>query len=448
MRSFRRETAAAFGDEPDRDVEADFGASVASSPAFAAALSAVKGAQKKVAAVAAPVGGKLTVKAPAKPASASVKVQAPKLSVVATPAPPKAAPPKPSSTVKAPTVKVAVATPSASAKAKVVTTAKPTSSAPAKPSVATTAQQGNFLDGGGPIAAPAVFVPAGARVMTQAERDANARALLEQKTLERASANAPQQRAAAADRKLEAETHARLMATDPAYAAREKFIHSAGVDTAQITMGAKVIAVGAAVIASGGAVAGAVGLTTGGAALASAAAADRLVAAVEKGGELGKQASKVVSDVKAAAAKGDAAAKQALGTIDAVAKERIAAAVPKGVEQALTGAAKDAANAVAGVASSLSGSGSLNLGTLSASLSAAAGKAPSSGYSTALTAAPKRPVASSRAPASQLSQFDLGPQLPRWLVTPEGRVVDLNRTPSKADDRGYLVTTGGKVSKQ
>lgn len=430
MRRFQRETAAAFGDEPDRDVEAEFGA--------------------------------LTVKA---------SVAAPKLKVVATPkhanafasggtgsqntpkvVAPKLAAPKPAVAVKAPTVKVAVATPKASAK--VVTTAKPTSSAPApaKPSVATTAQQGNFLDGGAPLAAPTVKVPAGTVVMTQAQRDANARALLNEKSRELAIRNAPYQAQVYLERKHQAEEHARLMA-DPGpdgqnYRARQKFISSAGVDVGQIVMGAKVIAIGATVIASGGAVAGAVGLTTGGAALASAAAADRLVAAVEKGGELGAKAKGVINDVKAAAAKGDKVAKEALGAIESVAKERISAAVPAGVEQALTGAAKDAVNAVAGVASSLSGSGSLNLGALSASLSAAAG-ASSSGYSSALLSAGNRPaVASTRPPASQLSQFDLGPQQPRWLVTPEGRVVDLNRTPAKATARGYMVTTAGKVVKQ
>lgn len=440
MRSFRRDTAEAFGDEPDRDIEADFGAP-SSSSALAAAMKAVKGGASTVATR---VGGKLVAKAPAKPASASVKVQGPSLAVVASGA--RLVPPKPASTPKAPTVKV-------SAKAKVVTTAKPTSSAPAKAAGASTAQQGNFLDGGAPIAAPAVKVAAGTVTMTQAQRDANARALVAEASRKLAAQNAGYQATRAADQKLSAETHARLLATNPTYAARERYIHSAGLDTAQITMGAKVIAVGAAVIASGGAVAGAVGVTTGGAALASAAAADRLVAAVEKGGELGKKASSVISDVKAAAAKGDAIAKEAIGTIEAVAKERIEAAVPRGVEQALTGAAKDAANAVASVAASLSGSGSLNLGSLSASLSAAGGKAPSStGYSTsaALTGGGKRRVAavSSQGPAKQLSQFDAGAGLPRWLVTPEGRVVDLNRSPAKADDRGYLVTTGGEVSKQ
>lgn len=407
MRSFQRgDTAAAFGDTPDRDVEAEFGA----------------------------VSGKLAAKAPAK---SSVSVKAPKLAVVA--------PPKPA-TKPAPTVKVAV--PTAAAKAKVVTTAKPTSSVP-RSTVATTAQQGNFLDAGSAPIASGVKAPAGTVAMTQAQRDANARALLKQKTLANAARNAPYRAEVALERKWQQAEHARLMA-DPGpdgqrYRAQLKFIASAGLDTGQITMGAKVIAIGAAVIASGGAAAGAVGLTTGGAALASAAAADRLVAAVEKGGELGKKAKGVIDDVKAAAVKGDAAAKQALGAIESVAKERIAAAVPSGVEQTLTAAAKGAVEAVAGVAVGLSGSGSLNL---SAALSAAAGKVPaSSGYAPALTSG-RRPATASRAPAKQLSQFDSGPSEPRWLVTPEARVIDLNRSPGKADDRGYLVTTAGKVVRQ
>lgn len=384
MRSVQQQTAAAFGDEPDRGTEAEFGALA--------------------------VSGNVSLQAPKPKAKATITTK---------PAP------------------------------KVATPARP---AAPKPARATAANQANFLDGGGaPLAAPTVKVPVGTRVLTQAERDANARALVKQKTLATAERNAPYR----AQRAKDLREHDALIAwlkADPGpagqnYRARQKFISSAGTDVGQIVMGAKVIATGAAIIASGGAVAGAVGITAGGASLATAAAADRLVAAVEKGGEIGKQASSVISDVKAAAAKGDAAAKTALSTIDAVASGRVAAGVQAGVEQTLTAAGRDAANAVAGVAAGLSGSGSLNMGNVAANLAAASGKVPaaSSGFVNLRPSTPLQAV-SGRKPPSIFSRFAGG--TPRWLVTPDGKVVDLKRVPSKATARGFVVSTTGEVEKQ
>lgn len=397
MRRFHRETAAAFGDTPDRDVEAEFGA-----------LARVETSGS---------------------ASGNVSVQAPTLRVVAPPASsPKPAPAKPAPKPKA---TLSLTKP----KAKVAAPARPA----AKPAAyATAANQANFLDGGSAPIVSTVKAPAGTVAMTQAQRDANARALLKEKTLANAVRSVPYLNQRRTD------TYEVMKAAGVFDNIRQPW-ERAGVDVGQIVMGAKVLAVGASVIATGGAVAGAVGLTAGGASLATAAAADRLVAAVEKGGELGKQANQVISDVKGAAAKGDKAAKDALAVIDSVASGRVAAGVKAGVEQTLTAAGRDAANAVAGIAAGLSGSGSLSTSAIAANLAAAAGGAPSSPYVNFRPSTPLQAV-SNRPPSQLLSSFASG--TPRWLVTPDAKVVDLKRTPSKASARGFVVTTTGKVEKQ
>ncbi len=413
MRRFHGETAAAFGDEPDRDIEAQFGALP-----FAALAAAAKTASVK--------------------ASGGASVQAPTLRVLAPPAPSSTAKPKAAASVSAPAVKasVSVAAPKPSSKAPRV--AAPARPAPAAP-YASNANQANFIDGGGtPISLPVVKVPAGTVVMTQAQRDANARALVKADALKLATANAAYARTRQAN-----DAVAMRSLYDPKLESYER----AGVDVGQIVMGAKVLAVGATVIATGGAVAGAIGVTAGGASLATAAAADRLVAAVEKGGELGKTATGVIADVKAAAAKGDKVAKDALAVVNAVASGRVAAGIAAGVEQTLTAAGKDAANAVAGIALGLSGAGSLSTSGVAANLAAAAGKAPATGY-VDLRPQNQVQVVSNRPPPKQLNQFDFGEETPRWLVTPEGRVVDLKRTPSKATAKGFLVTAEGDVHKQ
>lgn len=423
--SVARQTAAAFGDEPDRDVEAEFGASLSS------ALKSVATAAKGVAS---------TVKAPAPSKSSGVSVsasvKAPKLAVMA----PVPAPPKPAARASVAVSQPVNAGGKAAVVARPVTATKPPS---ATTTYATTANQANFLDGGGaPLSTTTVKVPAGTKVMTQAERDANARALLKEKTLAAAVRNAP------ALNQRRTDTYETMKAAGVFDNIRQPW-EKAGTDLDQIFMGAKVIAIGASVIATGGAVAGAVGLTAGGASLATAAAADRLVAAAEKGGELAKTAKGAIADVKAAAAKGDKVARDAAAVIDSVASGRIAAGVPAGVEQTLTAAGKDAANAVAGIAAGLSGSGSLDMSALAANLAAASGKvpAPSSGGFVDLRPQRQVTVVSNRPVGGVVAPL-LGRGEPRWLVTPEARVVDLERTPSKATARGFLVSTTGEVSKQ
>ena len=305
------------------------------------------------------------------------------------------------------------------------------------------AQTANFVDpSAGSLMAPSAAVKLSA-AQQQANVDTRAvAASLKQKRIDeqRQIANAKVAAQRAADAKVDARIHADLIANSPAYAAREKAIHSAGLDTAQITMGAKVLAVGAAIIASGGAVAGAVGVTTGGAALASAAAADRLVAAVEKGGELAKQAKGVVSDVKAAAAKGDAAAKQAVATLQDVAKERIDKLIPAGLEQVLTVSGSLAANAVAGAISS-------NPGLPAAVLAAAAAPSSSSGsgYQTGLSTGGKRPLATSNRPAVDIG---LAPIALVWFVSSDGVVSRVAAGQGAPNVAGFRVFSNGSVVRQ
>lgn len=306
---------------------------------------------------------------------------------------------------------------------------------------ASTAQQGNFLDAGGaPLATKAVAVPAGTVVLTRVQRDANARALLKQKTLANASRSAPYLRDRQKQENERAAWHAWAMANDPVYAAREKYIASAGLDTGQITMGAKVLAIGASIIASGGVAAGAVGLTAGGAALASAAAADRLVAAVEKGGELGKQAKAIVDDVKGAAAKGDAVAKQAVATLERVAKERVAAAVPTGAVRALNDAGKQAVGLLTAATGGVES-------RVASNLTSAASSGPSSGYYAAPLAKPAKVRSSRVAGSNALSTIELPTVRPRWLVTLAGQVADLDARPDLAGKSGFVVWSTGKVVK-
>ena len=417
--SVARQTAAAFGDEGDRDWQAEFGGLSLSSVAQSLASGA-----KAVAP---------TLQLPVKSSGTLVRasVQAPKLSVMAPPVP---APPKPAVRASA-----AVATPvSAGGKSAVVarpaTAVKPPSSTTA---YVTAANQANFLDGGSTPIVSTVRAPERTAAQVEADRlavERAARARIKDDALRLAALNAPYSRQRQEDTAL-----AMATVTDGIKQPWER----AGVDLGLIPMGAKVLAVGASVIATGGAAAGALGVTAAGGSLAAAAAADRLVAAVERGGEIGKQAKDVIDDVKAAAARGDAAAKDALGVVNAVTSGRLAAGVQAGVEQTLTAAGRAAVDQVAGVVGALSGSGALDLGRVAAASGAAA---PSSGGfvdmrpQRQVTLVSNRPVG---VPAGLLGRGE-----PRWLVTPEARVVDLERTPSKATAKGFLVTTDGEVSKQ
>lgn len=152
-----------------------------------------------------------------------------------------------------------------------------------------------------------------------------------------------------AQQKLEAETHARLMA-DPGpegqeYRARYKRIHSAGIDWGLIPMGAKVIGTGAAIIATGGAAAGALGVTAAAGAVTTATAVSQAAGALE-GATRGKVPTGALSQLGGNAVASlnlPAAVKVKVPTAkDAVAAVKAATATP------LAGAAKQVGSQVKG----------------------------------------------------------------------------------------------------
>jgi hypothetical protein len=222
----------------------------------------------------------------------------------------------------------------------------------------------------------------------------------------------------------------------------------AGVDLGLIPMGIKVLATGAAVIASGGVVAGGIGLTAGGGAIAAAGAADQLIAAVERGGAIAKDAKAAIDTVKDAAKKGDAAAKAAVKVIGEVADERKLKGVAAGAVQGLSA---EAGKIVGNVKAAVSGGLDTNALLKAATAAAAAGAKPdpkttlavSSTFSKAqkdgLITVTKQPskILDSIAPASKL-----------WLVTDGGKVINLEAQPSSASSRGWAVYSNGKVVHQ
>lgn len=149
------------------------------------------------------------------------------------------------------------------------------------------------------------------------------------------------------DARAQQAIHDYLMATDPQYAANQRYIASAGTDWSIFVAGAKVIAVGAAVIATGGAVAGALAVPAGASLVGVAVAADKLVAAAENAGVAGSGASEaraIINTTKTLAEAGVPDAQRGMEAIAAVAEERINRAVPVGVEQGLTAAGQAALN--------------------------------------------------------------------------------------------------------
>ena len=302
---------------------------------------------KSLAAVASSAKAAPAPKPAAPKPAASVKVSTPVL-----PAPPKPAAAKPAAPAKP---AVSQATSAFNASAKAAPAKAPTSlaelaaqkaaaevhrapAAPAKPaakaSVATTAQTGNFLDAGAPALAAPSARPSDAALKAEAEKLAamkaiNAKASVSAAASKTATANLSYGVQRAADAKLDREIHERLMATDPAYAAREKSLASAKVDWGLIPAGAKILGLGAATVATGGLVAGALAVPSAGAIAGAAVAADRLVAQAEKAGVAPKGASKVTGAATAAL---DAGAK-AKAVLDNTAK-----LAEMGVPEAIAGA--------------------------------------------------------------------------------------------------------------
>jgi hypothetical protein len=282
----------------------------------------------------------------------------------------------------------------------------------------------------GSIAQPAASAKIPAKVpastaptLSDAERAANAEAI-RQAANRTASINAKP--GGYSDQRLEQHDRAtalnNLIAQGPA--------GKAGTDLDQFIMGGKVLAVGASIIASGGVVAGGLGITAGAGSLAAAAGADRLLSAIETGGAIASQANAVLNEAKAAAAKGDQIAQTALKVVKDVAADRIAAAVPQGVKQALSPSAKDALAAVA------------NTPAVVQTMAAAGG-----GYMTTPLAAPKpiKPVVNQK--TAQILGTIQRPR-PLWLVSNAGGITSLERTPDAAWTGGFVVFSSGLVLRQ
>jgi len=276
-----------------------------------------------------------------------------------------------------------------------------------------------------PKAAPA---PAGTKpTLTDAERAANAEAI---RQAANRTANINAAPGGYSDQRTDA--HARAVALNNLIA--EGPAGKAGTDLDQFIMGGKVLAAGAAIIASGGTAAGGLGLTAGAGSLAAAASADRLLSAIETGGAIGKQATAVLNEAKAAAAKGDAIAKTALDVVADVSADRIAAKVPAGVKQVLSVNAKDALATVA------------SMPAVTTALAAA--NASSGGYMT--TPLTTKPHATAPVVNQATKQILATVQVPRalWLVSNAGGITSLTQTPNAAWSGGFVVFSSGLVMRQ
>lgn len=239
-----------------------------------------------------------------------------------------------------------------------------------------------------------------------------------------------------------AEEHARQMADNNRIA--QGPAGKAGVDLGLIPMGIKVLATGAAVIATGGALAGGIGLAAGGGTLAAAGAADQLVAAVERGGAIAKDAKAAINTVKDAAKKGDAAAKAAVKVIAEVTDERKLKGIASGVVQDLTAQGKAAVNGVAG---SLLGGLDVNKVIAAANAPGAAKPTATLDVSSTFSKAQKDgKITVTKRPNALIDA--IVPPSKLWLVTDGGKVINLEAQPSSASSRGWAVYSNGKVVHQ
>jgi hypothetical protein len=444
MNRFDRQTASAFGDTREF-----FGASIASISASAKARPTASANLKITgkAAVAPPV-----VKPTAKPgdarAAAALKAAA-------------AAPKKPSvlsTTPAKPGLSIAGAL-NASVKKATVQVAAPKAAAPkvAAPAVKAPAVKAAPK----PVQAPK---PLSAAELAQADADfaanmgktstakPSAAALAKAKEVSPAARAAELKAKAAATASINARPggyndqraaeHARQMADNNRIA--QGPAGKAGVDWGLIPMGVKVLATGAAVIATGGALAGGIGLAAGGGTLAAAGAADQLMAAVERGGAIAKDAKAAINTVKDAAKKGDAVAKAAVKVIAEVTDERKLKGVAAGVVQDLTAQGKAAVNGVAG---SLLGGLNVNAVIAAANKPGAAKPVATLDVSSTFSKAQKDgKITITKRPNALLDA--IAPPSKLWLVTDGGKVINLEAQPSSASSRGWAVFSNGKVVHQ
>jgi hypothetical protein len=307
----------------------------------------------------------------------------------------------------------------------------------------------NFLDGG-TLAAPTVKAAAGAKPLTQKERDANARALINQKSRELAIRNAPYKAARAVEAKEAAEWHARLMA-DPGpdgqrYRAQQKKIHSAGIDWGLIPAGAAVLATGAAIIATGGAVAGAIAAPSAVSVLGAAVAADRALAAAEKAKLAPKGAAGKVTAVVDAGQRAQAVIDNTIKLAD----QGVAGAVEGAKIIAETAAKRALKGALPGVPMPVTEQGAKAFDAY-VNQSPALKQAVGGTYALAapLSTRPPVTVVSSRpAGGAALASLKLAAVRPRWLVTLAGKVDDLDVRPDAKSKAGFVVWSTGKVERQ
>jgi hypothetical protein len=313
------------------------------------------------------------------------------------------------------------------------------------------ALRGNFLDGGS-VAAPTVKAAAGSVPMTQAQRDANARAVIAQKGRELAVRNAPYQAARFLQAKQEAAERARLMA-DPGpdgqrYRAQEKKLRSAGIDWGLIPAGAAVLATGAAIIATGGAVAGAIAAPSAAGVLGAAVAADRALAAAEKA----KLAPKGAAGKVTAAIDAGQRAQAVIDTTVKLAEQGVPGAVEGARIIADTAAKRALSGALPGVPMAVTEQGAKAFDAYVKQSPPALKDAVGGGAYVMAAPLSNRPpmIVQSSQPAGAvaLSTLKLPTVRPRWLVTDAGKVVDIDKSSAAASLRGFVVWSTGKVVKQ
>lgn len=311
------------------------------------------------------------------------------------------------------------------------------------------ALRANFLEGG-ELGAPTVKPPAGAKPLTQRERDANKLALMRESARATSARNAGARAQMAAEQKWERDYRARMMA-DPGpagqrYRAQQKKIHSAGIDWGLIPAGAAVLATGAAIIATGGALAGAIAAPSAVSVLGAAVAADRALAAAEKAKLVPRGASGKVTAVVDAGQRAQAVIDNTI----ALADQGVAGAV-EGVKIIAETAAKRAiSGALPGVPMALTEQGAKAFDSY-VNQSPALKAAVAGSYALAAPLSKRPPVvAISSRPAGgdALASLKLPTVRPRWLVTLAGKVDDLDARPAAAGNAGFVVWSTGKVVRQ
>lgn len=322
------------------------------------------------------------------------------------------------------------------------------------------ARAADFLSGGTALT-PITARAASSLTSAQIARDAQAARAEQVAAAGRATANLLQSggfNAQAADEATySAQLNAQLRANPVTGKAR--------IDWGLIPAGAAILTTGAALLASGGALAGALAapLSAGAAggtaaAVGTAAAADKLLATVQQGGQVAKDAAAVIDNTKKLAAAGHTDAKTALGIVESVASDRLVKGVPPGVTQPLSDAAKLVAETVP-VAVAVKGDVSDLAKAIGAPRPVSKGSAPASSpvptpaldATLRAAAAGRAPTAApatlARIPAPAVAYPALSSNRPRWVVTDAGLVFLASTQPDSARGR-YLVFDDGRVIHQ